>query len=245
MKRYIAIFAGLLMLAPAAVLAATNPAGVWEGSLSTPNGEIGFVFNLHRDGDKWAVEMDVPIQGISGLPLSDVKVDGAAIGFPMPGPGDPHFDGKLSEDGKSVSGSFTQGGQAIPLNLKWKSEPRAVEKAAHANTGDVQVLEGVWEGVLDANGTQLHLRFNFTKKADGSIAGAVDSLDQGVNGLAVQSIARTGDTVKMDIKAVGGAYEGALNKDASTLTGTWSQGGGSLPLTMQRKKADSKDEKKN
>jgi len=85
------------------------------------------------------------------------------------------------------------------------------------------------------------LRFNFTKNTDGSIAGTVDSPDQGVSGLAVNSIARTADTVKMDIKAVSGSYEGTLNKDASTLAGQWSQGGTSLPLTMQRKQAEKKN----
>jgi hypothetical protein len=52
----------------------------------------------------------------------------------------------------------------------------------------VQVLEGVWEGVLDVPGTQLHLRFNFTKNADGGITGTLDSLDQGANGLAVPAL---------------------------------------------------------
>ena len=85
------------------------------------------------------------------------------------------------------------------------------------------------------------MRFNFTKNADGSIAATVDSIDQGANGLPVASIARTGDTVKMDVKAVGGSFEGTLNKDASTMTGTWSQGGGSLPLTVQRKSAEKKN----
>jgi hypothetical protein len=30
-----------------------------------------------------------------------------------------------------------------------------VEKVPPANTSDVQVLEGVWEGALDANGNQI------------------------------------------------------------------------------------------
>jgi len=245
MIRYAAILAGLLVLAPAAVRAATNPAGVWEGTLKTPNGELGFVFNLHRDGDKWAGEVDIPAQGVSSLPLTNVKVDGAAIGFTIPaGPGEPHYDGKLSEDGKSMSGTFSQGPAAIPLELKWKSEPRAVEKAP-ANTGDVQVLEGLWEGVLDAGAQQLHVRFNFTKNADGSITGTLDSVDQGANGLPVASIARTGDTVKMDVKVVNGSYEGTLSKDAATMTGTFTQNGAPMPLTLQRKKAEQKDEKKN
>jgi hypothetical protein len=240
MKRYIAVMAGWLMLAPSAVLAASNPAGLWEGSLKTPNGDLGFVFNLHRDGDKWVAEMDIPVQGVSGLPLSKVTVDGSAIGFTLAGPGEPHYDGKLAEDGKSIAGTFSQAGQALPLELKWKSEARAVEKVP-ANTGEVQVLEGVWEGALDANGTVLHLRFNFIKSADGSIAATLDSVDQGANGLPVTTIARTGDTVKMEVKAVGGTFEGTLNKDASAMAGTWTQGGGGLPLTMQRKKVEKKN----
>ena len=97
MKQYVAKLAGLLLLAPTAVRAATNSAGVWEGILKTPTGDLGLVIDLHRDGDKWAV---------SGLPLANVKVDGAAIGFPIHGPGDLHYDGKLSEDGKSISGNL-------------------------------------------------------------------------------------------------------------------------------------------
>lgn len=240
MKRHLALIASLCLLAPAAVLADTNPAGVWEGTLKTPNGDIGFVFNLHRSGDKWAAELDVPMQGVSGLPLSNVKVDGAAISFPMPGGGEPQYAGKLSEDGKSISGTFTAGGQPMPLDLKWKSEPRAVEKAP-ANTGDVQVLEGVWEGVLDVNGMQLHVRFNFTKNAEGGITGTFDSVDQGANGLPITSMSHTGDAVRMDLKVVGGSFDGTLNKDASAMTGTFTQGGAALPLTLQRKKAEKKN----
>lgn len=240
MKPYVAILSGILILAPAA-LAATNPAGLWEGTLKTPNGDIGLLFNVHRDGDKWAVELDVPAQGVSGLPLANVKVDGVTISFPMPGPGNQHYDGKFSDDGKSISGNITAGGQAIPLDLKWKSEPKAVEKAP-ANSGEVQVLEGVWEGALDVpGGTKLHLRFNFTKNADGSITATLDSLDQGANGLPINSIARTGDSVKLDVKVVGGTYEGTLSKDASTMTGTFTQAGMPLPLTLQRKNAEKKN----
>ena len=239
MKRIRTVLVCALLLAPAALLAATDPAGLWEGILNTPNGDLTFRFNLHRDGDKWAAEMDLVEQGVSELPLSNIKVDGAAISFPIPGPGEPHYEGKLSDDGKAITGNLLQGGGSIPLNLKWKSAARAVSKSA-ANVGEVQVLEGVWEGTLDANGTQLRLRFNFTKNGDGSITGTLDSVDQGVNGLPINTISRTGDAVKMDVKAIGGTYEGTLDKDASTIKGTWSQGGGSLPLTMQRKKAEKK-----
>ncbi len=58
-----------------------------------------------------------------------------------------------------------------------------------------------------------------------------------LSGLPVASIARTGDKVKLDMKQIGCAYEGTLNKDASAMTGTFTQGD-SIPLNLQRKKAD-------
>jgi hypothetical protein len=236
MKTYVAILAGLMLLLPSLAPAAVNPAGLWEGTVKTPNGDLGFVFNLHLDGDKWTAEMDVPAQGVSGLPLDKVKVDGSAISFSISAPGDPQFAGKLSEDGKTISGNFSQGGSSLPLDFKWKSEPRAVTKTV-ANSGEVQVLDGVWEGALDINGTPLHLRLNFTKNADGSIAGTLDSPDQKVGGLRIDSISRTADSVKIEVKTIGGSFQGTLNKDSSSMTGTWTQMGNSLPLTLQRKKS--------
>jgi len=239
MKRFLAVLACLLWLLPAARPATVDPAGLWTGSLQTPNGETALVVNLHRDGDKWAAELDVPAQGVSELPLNNVKVDGAAVSFSMPGPGDPSFQGKLAADGKSLAGNFDAGGASLPLEFKWKSEARAVAKAA-SNTGDVQVLEGVWEGALDVQGNQLRLRFHFNKNADGSLTGTLDSIDQGANGLPIGAISRTGDTIKLDVKTVGGSYEGTLNKDHNSLTGNWSQGGQSFPLTLTLKQPEKK-----
>jgi hypothetical protein len=240
MKRYLAILAGFMLLAPAVALAATDPAGMWEGSVKAPQGDMGVVFNLHRDGNRWAGEMDVPMQNVTGLPLANVKVDGAAITFTMPGQGDPHYVGKLSNDGKSIAGNLNAGGQQIPLDLKWKSAPRAVEKAATVNTGDVQSLEGVWEGILEVQGMQLHVRFNLTRNADGGITATFDSTDQGVNGVPIAAVSRSGDTVKFDLKTVSITYEGTLNKDASEMKGTFTQGDG-VPLDLQRKKAEKKN----
>jgi hypothetical protein len=240
MKRSLALFAAPFLLLPAAVLAAANPSGLWEGSIKTPNGDLGIKLNLHQDGGKWAAEIDIPAQNVSALPLTDLKVEGASVTFGLPGPGDPRYDGKLAEDGKTISGNFSQGGGSFPLELKWKSEPRAVVKAP-ANSGDVQVLEGVWEGALDANGTTLRLRFNFVKNGDGSITGTLDSLDQGANGIPITTIARTGDSINLDVSAITGSYEGTLNKEASAITGNWSQGGGTLPLKIERKKAEKKN----
>lgn len=235
----ITALAVLFVLLPPAAPAAVNPAGLWEGAIQLPNGGLGMSVNLHRDGDKWAGEFDIPAQNASEVPLSEVKVDGAAVSFALPGPGDPRFEGKLSEDGKTLSGNFSQSGASFPLEMKWKSEPKTVNRAP-ANSGEVQVLEGIWEGTLDDNGTQLRLLFKFTRNSDGTIKGTIDSLDQNASDIPITSITRTSDSVKLDVKAVGGTYEGTLNKDASSMTGTWRQRGGELPLSLNRRKTEKK-----
>lgn len=231
MKLHRAAFIASLLL-PLAALAATSPAGLWEGALKTPNGDLTFVVNLHQDGGKWVGELDVPEQHISEMPLQDLRVGDAGIGFGFSVPGGPHFDGNLSQDRKILAGTFSQGGRDFPLELRWKSAPRAV--VPPSSSGAVQVLEGAWEGALEAGGQQLHLRFHFTKNANGSITGALDSLDEGVEGIPINSIARDGDSVKMQVKMFGGSYQGTLDKEAATLTGSWSQGGNDLPLTLKR-----------
>ena len=111
--------------APAAGSAVRNPAGAWEGLLKTNLGEGRFSFKLHRNGDKWAGEMRdySNKERESYLPLKDLKVEGNAITFAVqPILDGPHYVGKLSDDGESISGNLVSGDLRIPLNLKRKGE---------------------------------------------------------------------------------------------------------------------------
>jgi hypothetical protein len=40
--------------------------------------------------------------------------------------------------------------------------------------------------------------------------------------------------LKLQVKMVGGGYDAEINKEATELTGTWSQAGNSLPLKMKK-----------
>ena len=42
----------------------------------------------------------------------------------------------------------------------------------------------------------------------------------------------------MSIPGIGGAYEGKLNADGTSITGTWTQGGGPLPLNLKLANAE-------
>jgi len=101
------------------VAAAEDLSGMWRGAVVLPGTELEFIIVLTADDQKEMTgSIDIPDQGAKDLPLVDFTVDLPDISFNIHGiPGDPTFYGKLSSDGKSVSGNFTQGGQTFPFSM--------------------------------------------------------------------------------------------------------------------------------
>ena len=95
--------------------------------------------------------------------------------------------------------------------------------------------EGEWQGTLDV-GTKLRIKLTISKKADGTYTGTADSIDQGAV-LPIDVITVNGDSVRLEFKSVGAVFDAKLNADASELTGQFSQGGTTFPLTFKRAQA--------
>jgi murein DD-endopeptidase MepM/ murein hydrolase activator NlpD len=95
-------------------------------------------------------------------------------------------------------------------------------------------LEGKWEGALAAGPNQLRLVLNISKAADDLYLGTLMSVDQGGIRIPMDKIQQTGDSVRLEVKAVNGIFEGSLNEDKTKLKGTWTQGGPLLPLEFTR-----------
>jgi dienelactone hydrolase len=94
-------------------------------------------------------------------------------------------------------------------------------------------FEGSWQGTLEAGGTKLRLALAVTKSDAGVYAGKLDSLDQGAT-IPVDTITVNNDAVRLEVKSLGIVFEGVLNKERTELTGTFTQGGQSFPLTFKR-----------
>jgi len=110
----------------------------------------------------------------------------------------------------------------------------AVLAAAFAAKGFAQAqLAGDWQGTLSAGGAELHLILHISAGKDGALTATLDSVDQGVNAIPVSEISLKDAKFNMTVDAVHGAYEGTVNKDATEIDGTWSQGM-SLPLKFKR-----------
>jgi len=219
-------------------LAQSKPtaSGRWEGSIDVPGqGALDFIVDLAQDGkEAWTGDIDVPAQSLKDWPLSGISVQGSAVTFAMKGvPGEPTFQGKLAEDGKTMSGTMTQGGGTVGFKLARTGDARLSE--APKSTAIAKELEGAWEGTLEAGGTTLRLVVKLANGANGQASGSIDSVDQGAKDIPITVITQAGANLKLELKQIGAAYDAKISEDKTELAGEWSQGGGTLPLRLKKK----------
>jgi hypothetical protein len=80
--------------------------------------------------------------------------------------------------------------------------------------------QGDFNGQLGPLTVILHL----SKSADGTLAGTLDSPNQGANGLVCADFHLDGTALSFRVPVVNGSWTGTVSADGATLTGTWSQG---------------------
>jgi uncharacterized protein len=91
-------------------------AGDWVGALDAGGQKLRLVVHLVNTSGAWSGTMDSPDQGANGIPFSAVTVDGtklhAAVTAINGG-----YEGTLAEDGKTITGTWSQNGTTLALNL--------------------------------------------------------------------------------------------------------------------------------
>jgi pimeloyl-ACP methyl ester carboxylesterase len=95
-------------------------------------------------------------------------------------------------------------------------------------------LAGIWQGTLDAMGSQLRVVFTVSEGEGGTYSATMASPDQGAEGIPVEEAVLDGAAVRFAVPSVMGSYLGVLGEDGATITGEWSQGGMTLPLALER-----------
>lgn len=222
----------LVGLSPAlsAPTAAEDPVGVWVGDLKIPGGELHVAVHLRRDGTGALTgSFDSLDQGVRGLSLGEVTASVDSLTFTVPSIR-ATFTGTWETGTKHWAGTWRQGSANLPLELARGEVPPAPTLVG---------LDGDWDGVLDINGTQLRLALHVkTTPADGTTA-TLDSIDQNVLGAPV-SASREGSHVRLELKALAAAFDGALEAGDQTIAGKWTQGSLNLPLTLHQRPAGAK-----
>lgn len=111
------IAVALASLAPAGSSAQDPLEGTWQGLLDAGAAKLRVVFHVTVDGDAYAATMDSPDQGVAGITVSEVRVDGTSVQFVVPAVSG-GFEGTLQEDADVLEGTWSQGAASLPLRLE-------------------------------------------------------------------------------------------------------------------------------
>ncbi len=89
------------------------------GTLQVPGGggiQVTLVLAA-TPGGNWVAEIDIPLQGVRGLPLVNVDRDGQRFTATLAGPADALIAGALKDGDARFRGTLTQHGMVIPMVL--------------------------------------------------------------------------------------------------------------------------------
>jgi uncharacterized protein (TIGR03435 family) len=100
---------------PASAFQAQNVVGAWQGSIKAGARELRIVIKISLENDKLKAVMLSLDQGAQAIPVSAFTKDGPIIKMTVSAVGGT-FEGKLSADGNTIAGTWTQG-TPLPLNL--------------------------------------------------------------------------------------------------------------------------------
>jgi uncharacterized protein (TIGR03435 family) len=107
--------------------------------------------------------------------------------------------------------------------------------AVSGSTLFAQNIVGDWQGTLTPpSGAPLRIVIKVTRADDESLKGVFYSVDQGGQSLTANTTTQQGSTFKMTMTAINGGYEGKLSADGASITGTFTQGPGTMPLNLVR-----------
>jgi hypothetical protein len=95
-------------------------------------------------------------------------------------------------------------------------------------------IEGTWQGTLEGAGFKLRLAFHITKKPDGSLAGTMDSVDQGAKGIPLALVKFENGNLTLGLQGAAPNFEGKINDEKSEIKGDWKQSGLTSPFTLKR-----------
>ena len=215
----------------AAASAQTDMKGHWSGSVETPGGTLAMEVDLDKTANGWIGSISIPAQGASGLPLEAVSFNDGKGAFHIKGaPGDPGFVGTLSADGKSLDGQFSAGPTSLPLKFTRTGEAKVtIPKVSPATAAE---FLGTWEGTIQS-GPGLRVVLTISNGKAGAEA-QLRSPDQGNVTIPVAAVTQNGTKLTLEVNAVGGGYEGEINKEGTQLNGTWTQMGNSIPLLFTK-----------
>ena len=108
---------------------------------------------------------------------------------------------------------------------------------ASGQNRDDEVVIGSWEGRIEAGGNSLTLVFTVVRDASGGLTGTMESPDQSAMAVPLSSATFVDGRLTLVVSNVPGSptFSGTPSEDGTTLSGTFSQGGGAIALELAKR----------
>ena len=131
MKRHLPLLAALILL-PAITVLGQDLAGDWQGALQIGPQQLRLVLQISKAASGWKATMYSIDQSTNPIPVTSVSLEGAAVKFTVAAVRG-SYDGKISADGNSMTGTWTQG-SPLPLELRRATKETAwpIDSSSHS-----------------------------------------------------------------------------------------------------------------
>lgn len=96
--------------------ATSSTLGEWHGALSASGRSIPLVMHVAGTPGHLTATFDSPSQGALGLPVAEVLQESTLVRFKITAP-DASYIARLSPDGQTLVGQWSQGGASLPLTM--------------------------------------------------------------------------------------------------------------------------------
>ena len=214
--------------------------GYWKGTLKAGNTPLRVILKIAERADgTFRVAGDSPDQGGKDIEATAITYHRPTVKVEFGGIGG-YYEGTLDDSDRVITGNWMQGDKPLPLILE-RAKPEtaaAIDPAIEAQkdysyTGPND-LPGHWQGTLDVkqSGVKLRLAVNIAKMPDGKFSASMISLDQGGAEIPASTVQYFPPNARLEWVAIGGSFNGKL--DNGKISGVWRQGGGALPLVLER-----------
>ena len=199
--------------------------GDWQGTIKADGVELRVLLHVTKD-EKGTLKatFDSIDQGARGLPISAISLKDSTLNFELQVAGG-SYEGKINADHTRINGAWTQGGRSFPLEFTRITVLQETKK----KTPKPSDIDGAWIGGRSIERFVLRII-----TYEDEMTAEVDSPDQKGFGIPVTTITRDGAELKFEVKSIAGVYDGKINPELTTISGTWKQMGRSIPLVLKR-----------
>ena len=209
---------------------ASTIAGEWTGSLQAGDAVLHLVLHVSKAADgSFKATIDSLDQGVYGIEVTSFTQKDSALTFNVSSVS-ASYEGKFAANHATIEGAWTQGSVSLPLVFHRQATWSGARKPSDA----IAAAEGVWQGALEGHGMRLRLQLHVTHDDKRQLVAALDSPDQGVNGLPATKVSQKDAAFHFEIPVVSGVYDGTLNAAKTIIAGGWTQSGVEQKLEFRR-----------